>query len=206
MIWKGLFVIIALTLLIAPVEALAQSTVENAGDGGSGSFFDKVLFSVDAGISMPMGDISDFYNTGFVIGVNGFYPWSERLHFGGRIAYNKWGIDDGGWTGSDVDGGSSMMEFMPMARYLFPNKDASSTTFFAQGGLGFYRFSFDVDVTAGGITENYDDSDINMGLCLGGGVILERGSRELIVQPMLNQVFTDGDSSTYISITVGMAF
>ncbi len=185
---------------------MAQFAAAPDQDPGSGSFFDDVVFIVDAGLSMPLGDISDFYNTGFVIGINGFFPWSEKIHFGGRIAFNKWGIDDGGWTGTDIDGSSLMIEFVPMARYLFLNDKASTTTFFAQAGIGLYRFSFDVDVTNDSITQNYDDSDINLGLCFGGGMLLERGNREWIVQPMVNQVFTDGNSSTYLSLTIGMAF
>ena len=203
---KRFIVFVLLFILLAPATAMAQLETTPDQDSGSGSFFDDLVFIVDAGLSMPVGNIADFYNLGFVIGINGFYPWSENLHFGGRIAFNKWGVDDGGWTGSDVDGSSMMIEFVPMARYLFPNDETSRSTFFAQGGIGFYRFSFDVDVTVESVTRTYDDSDINLGFCLGGGMILEKGSREWVIQPMLTQVFTDGDSSTYLSFTFGMAF
>ncbi len=185
---------------------MAQMETAPDQDSGSGSFFDDLVYTVDAGLSMPLGDISDFYNSGFVIGFDAFYPWSEKIHFGGRIAFNKWGVDDGGWTGNDISGSSMMIEFVPMARYLFLNDSASTTTFFTQAGIGFYRFSFDVDVTYESITQNYDDSDINLGLCFGGGMILKKGNREWLIQPMINQVFTDGNSSTYMSITFGMAF
>lgn len=204
---KRIIVSVLLSLILVPTAAMAQFEAVPDQDSESGSFFDDVIWIVDAGLSMPVGDKSDFYNSGFVIGFNMFYPWSERFHYGGRIAFNKWGVDDGGWTGNDIDGSSLIIEFVPMARYLFPNDDASTTTFFAQAGLGFYRFSWDVDVTdAADITHNHDGSDVNLGLCFGGGMILEKGNREWIVQPMLNQVFTDGDSSTYLSITIGMAF
>ena len=203
---KRFIVSVLLFLFLVPAAAMAQLETAPDQDSGSGSFFDDIVCIVDAGLSMPLGDISDFYNSGFVVGFNVFYPWSERFHYGGRIAFNKWGVDDGGWTGTDIDGSSLMIEFVPMARYLFLNDDASTTTFFAQAGLGFYRFSFDVDVTHESETQNFDDSDINLGLCFGGGMILEKGNREWIIQPMLNQVFTDGNSSTYLSITFGMAF
>ncbi len=203
---KTFIVSVLLSILLVPAPAMAQLETAPERDSGSGSFFDDIVFIVDAGLSMPVGNTTDRYNVGFVLGINGFYPWSENLHFGGRIAFNKWGVDDGGWTGSDVDGSAMMIEFVPMTRYLFPNDESSAATFFAQGGIGFYRFSWDVDVTVDDITRKIDDSDFNLGFCLGGGMILEKGSREWVIQPMLNHVFTDGKSSNYLSVTFGMAF
>ncbi len=207
---KGILaVLIMLALLIMPAaDARAQSTVTEVQSTRSESFFDEVIFSIDAGISMPMGDTAKRFSMGFAFGVNGFYPYSGsgNLHFGARIAYNKWGIDEGWGEGTNADGSNSMMEFMPMARYLFPHERAATTTFFGQGGIGFYRFHYNVDYTIGTVKNTADYSEIDLGICFGGGVLLERGGRNWIVQPMINYVFTDGDSSTYLTLTVGMAF
>lgn len=186
--------VLSLAIAISPAAASAES------------FLSDIEWSVDAGLSLPMGDMAELHSIGFVIGFNGFYPYSDALHFGGRIAYNYLGIDDGGWVGSDVDGSSSMMEFVPMVRYLLPSKETSTMSFFLQGGLGFYRYAFDVEATIMDETFNYDDSDTNLGICLGGGLSLDSGGRTFVFQPLINMVFTEGDSSTYITLTAGITF
>lgn len=190
-------------LIILPVaEAGAQT--EAGAEGGS--FFQSLTFSADAGLSMPMGDASELHSMGFVLGVNCFYPYTDAIHIGARIAYNFWGIDDGGWAGNDIDGSSSMMEFVPQVRYLFPSDESSKMSFFGQAGLGFYRYAFDVDATIGDDTYNFDDSDFNLGLCFGGGMKINGGGRTWELRPMLHIVFTEGNSSTYLSLSFGTDF
>ncbi len=182
-----------------------------ASGGAAESLLDKIAFSGDAGISMPLGDADDFYNVGFVVGVNGFYPYSDNIHFGGRVAYNRWGVEDEGW-GENTEGYGSMMEFVPQVRYLFSPSETADKSFFLQGGLGFYRYAYDFEWTGpdlhGGTAEySNDGSEIELGLCLGGGVAVElAGGSELEFKPMINIVFTEGESTKYFTLTVGMAF
>jgi hypothetical protein len=199
---KGYIVAIVLSaLLVMPVSG-----------GRAESFLDEVTFGADAGLSMPMGNSGDLYSMGFVVGVNGFYPYRENILIGGRIAYNRWGIDSGGWVGSNVDGSSSVMEFVPQVRYLFPTEEGKTMSFFGQGGLGFYRYAFNVDVEndlplVGLQKYSYDDSAVNLGLCFGGGALFEQGSgRVWEVRPMIHVVFTEGESTTFLSLTVGTTF
>jgi hypothetical protein len=191
----------ALMLAVVSVVALIPFSGASAQ-----SFFNELNYEVDAGLSMPTGDASDFYNMGFVLGGTAFYPYSDRIHLGMRLAYNRWGIDGGGWLGSNVDGSASMMEFVPQIKYLFPTSETSAMGFFAQGGLGFYRYGYNVDVSYNGIDLSYDDSSFNLGICLGGGVTLDRGGRKWFVRPMYHIVFTEGDSSKYLTLSFGLEF
>jgi hypothetical protein len=171
------------------------------------SIFDDLSFGLDAGFSVPMGDAADYHSMGLVVGLNCFYEYSENFQYGVRFAFNRWGIDDAGWTGDDVDGSSSMMEFIPQVKYIFPRDEMSKFGFFGQGGIGFYRYAFDVDVTVDPLpTVNYNDSDFNLGICLGGGLTIEGGGREWNITPMFNMVFTDNESTTYMTITIGTYF
>jgi hypothetical protein len=190
-------------ILLAVASLLVLSPMSGAR---AESFLSKTLFEVDAGLSMPTGNLSDFYSLGFVIGATGFYPYSDRIHYGFRFAFNKWGIDDGGWRGTDIDGSVSMMEFVPQVRYIFPTAETSKMGFFAQGGIGFYRYAYDVDITYDSDTHTVDGSDFDLGLCLGGGVTLDQGGRTWLITPMYHIVFTEGDSSNYLTLTLGMAF
>ncbi len=190
-------------LLLAVVSLVALIPFSGAS---AQSFINELNYEVDAGLSMPTGDASDFYNMGFVLGGTAFYPYSERIHFGLRLAYNRWGIDDGGWLGSDVDGSVSMMEFVPQVKYIFPTAETSSMGFFLQGGLGFYRYAYNVDVTYMGMTVNNDDSSFNLGICLGGGVTLDKGGRKWFIRPMYHIAFTEGDSAKYLSLSFGLEF
>ncbi|HSG27155.1 MAG TPA: hypothetical protein VLA34_01655 [Candidatus Krumholzibacterium sp.] len=191
---------------ISLITVMLLSLTTAAFGQGEESFFDKLDCSFDAGLSMPMGDASELHSMGFAFGVNCLYPYTDEILIGLRIAYNRWGIDDGGWVGSDVDGSSSMMEFVPQVRYLFPTDANSSFSFFTQAGIGFYRYAFDVDTTVGDVTTNYDDSDFNLGLCLGGGTMFEGAGRTWEIRPMAHIVFTEGNSTTYIGLTAGITF
>ena len=165
---------------------------------------EKIEFNANAGLSMPIGDASDFYSTGICFGLDGFIPYNDNVLFGGRLAYNRWGADDCGWVGIDVDGSGSVMEFIPQVRYLFSHSDSTSNTnrYFCQAGLGLYRFAYDVDI--GNI--NHDDSDLNLGLSLSAGIILyQSASRIWEIRPALNIIFNN-DSTKYFTIMGGFSF
>ncbi len=181
------------------------------GSGRAGSIIDETTFGANVGISFPTGDAGDAYNMGFCLGVHGFYPYRDNIHIGGRFAYNRWGIDDimGGGAGCDADGHGSIIEVLPQVRYLFSRNETSNYGFFALGGLGFYRFGFDYEIDCPGTMADgdYSDSEIKLGLCLGGGVTIgSEGGRIYEVIPVYNIVFTEDSNFTYLAISVGISF
>lgn len=189
---KSVFLLLAV-ILVLPATAMAAEGI-----------MEKIEFNANAGLSMPVGDASDCFNIGICLGIDGFVPYNDNVLFGGRIAYNRWGVDDGGWTGTNINGSGSVMEFLPQVRYLFTRGDSArnTNTFYGQAGLGFYRFSFDVDVGSYDI----DDCDIDLGLSLGGGIIIHQSeSKTWEIRPALNIIFDNG-STKYFTISGGFSF
>ena len=175
-----------------------------AADG----IMERIEFNANAGLSIPLGDASDRFNIGICFGLDGFVPYKDNILFGGRLAYNRWGIDAGGWGADDNDGSGSVMEFIPQVRYLFSRTDSTSSTYsyYCQAGLGLYRFAYDVNVkNIHGIIKNPNDSDLNLGLSLGGGIIIYQSeSRSWEIRPTLNIIFNN-DSTKYFTITGGLS-
>jgi len=96
------------------------------------------------------------------------------------------------------------MEFVPQVRYLSSHSDSTSNTntYFGQAGLGLYRFAYDVDIA----NINHEHSDLNLGLCLGGGIILHQSeTRRWEIRPALNIIFNDG-TTKYFTISGGFSF
>lgn len=177
MIHKSALLMIAI-IIILPASALAADSI-----------MEQIEFNANAGLSMPIGDTGDSYNTGICFGLDGFIPHTDNILLGGRIAYNRWGVDEG-------DGSASIMEFIPQGRYLFSQSDSTGSTnkYFGQAGIGFYRSAFD------------DDSEINLGMRLGGGIIIDQSeSRRWEIKPALNIIFDDG-TSKYFTISGGFSF
>lgn len=168
---------------------------------------DEIIFTPNAGVSMPVGDASDRYNLGICLGLDGLYPYNDHFQFGGRLAFDRWGIDGGGWTGSDVDGSSSIIEIIPEMKYLFNPGTTGGVEVFGLAGLGLYRFAYDVDVTSQGTTKTYDDSELKFGLSVGGGVtIYQTASTVWEVRPTFHVIFTEDTSVKYLSVIAGFSF
>lgn len=181
-----------------------------AAPAAAQSFMDEIEWSVDAGLAMPTGDFGDATNIGFSLGFNGFWAYTEQILIGGRIAYDRWGTDDDiGGRGWDVEGHFSAIEVVPQVRYLITDDPTQRANFFGQGGIGFYRFAYDLEWDSDLTTESYDDDDseIDLGICLGGGVTIDTaGGRSFEIRPMYHIIFTEGDSSSFFALTVGYLF
>ncbi len=158
--------------------------------------------SVNGGIAVPFGDLGDVSGTGYSVGVDGFFKFSERfpnLRFGGRLAYNGFGENDYSGVGEDVSSSASVIEVVPALRYLFlDERPEQRVGFFAQLGAGLYvtRLDFENFVTA------EDDTELDFGVQLGGGVtyrLLDTVSA--VAMPVFN--FTD---KSYMSFSVGFIF
>jgi hypothetical protein len=181
--------------------------------GNTQTFFDETTWSVDGGLSMPTGKAADAANLGFCVGFNGFYNFHPNLLIGARVGYNRWGGDEekyeAGGDAADIDGHRSSFEILPQIRYLILPNEEEPINFFAQGGLGLYRMAYDikVDYKSDELHDfSRDDASFELGICLGGGITLERGGLMYEIRPMYHIVFTEGDSFTYFTVTGGIAF
>jgi len=206
---KRFIVLLIAAAFVLPSMVTAQEAAAGAASGG---ILDRIDYTARGGLSMPFGDMGDMFKMGLCIGIDGFVHYRDNYYIGGSIAYNRWGLDSD-FVGDDAEGSGSMIEFVPKVRYLFDRKEGSNKTFYAQAGAGFYRFAYDyeweTDFGYPGVPEetySADDSEINLGICFGGGIMIHQSeSLTWEVRPEVHIVFAD-DNANYLTITGGFTF
>ena len=194
---KVLFITACIAVLV-----VSSVTVSSAGEAIRG---------LNAGISMPSGDGSEYWNTGFAVGANVFFKASSSMLIGGRIAMNRWTpnedelLSDAGVSGSGVDisGSATIIEFVPAIRFC-PSPDAD-TKFFGHAGLGLFSMSMESTISSMGREITVATSESNLGMSLGGGVVFGSGEgMKFEICPLYHIVFTEVESTKYISLNVGI--
>jgi Outer membrane protein beta-barrel domain len=150
----------------------------------------SVQFGIAAGATIPQGDLSTDFKTGFnVTGIIGFQP--SMIPLGVRIdgAYNQMGAKGGGANAHFTSITGNLV-------YKFP------TTSFAPyliGGAGWYNVA--VSVTGfGTISENH------FGWNAGGGISMPLSGFDTFIEARFNQVKVHGANENFIPITFGIMF
>ncbi|MHB9030254.1 MAG: outer membrane beta-barrel protein [Candidatus Latescibacterota bacterium] len=157
----------------------------------------------DAGVSFvqPTGDFGDSaFEPGFGIGGDVFYslPALPNLGVGGRLAWNRFGVDD-----SVADGGNmSIIEILPSARYSFTPAD-SQFGFFGQAGVGLYHWSSTIETVIGDVEDDGND----FGFAFGAGATGKfSDTMSFMLMPMYHIISTEDTSTTYFSLSFGIMF
>lgn len=175
----------------------------------------KASFTFGGGISNPVGDGSQYWNTGFSIAMNGFGYLSKNILLGGHVAYHRWTPDENelltlvpdigiDW---DISGKATILELVPSVRLLALQPNAQSINVFAQVGFGYYFVNLDATIKASylGMTyqESIEESENKLGVTLGGGIILGRkGGFSLEILPLYRIVFTGDGNTKYFSVSM----
>ena len=196
---KALITVAALLLMSAGVSA----QVEN-----------PISLYVGGAISIPNSpeEFSEAYNTGFHGSVGLGLAVMPSLQVVGKVEYHRFGLDvtqdmeDMGVTG----GHNNMWMYGADARHSF-GLPAAPIKPFLLGGVGFARISAsDLEGTGdlvAGLNELNPDAETNLYLNLGGGVELKTGPMfSFFGQVRYVTVDTDGESSSFIPVTLGLKF
>ncbi|MBN1290565.1 MAG: outer membrane beta-barrel protein [Candidatus Latescibacteria bacterium] len=160
------------------------------------------ILDIDVNLSypMPQGDFADGYKAGFGAGADVFVglPMLSALKLGGRVAYNRFGVED------IVDGGNmSIIEILPSARFEI-SPPMSPVGGFAQLGVGLYNWSSTIEMK--GLPDAEDDG-ADFGICVGAGVKVKiPGSVGLMAMPLYHIIFTEDEKTNYLSLNVGVIF
>ncbi len=185
------------------------------------SYAQEMSFSANGGISKPVGDGSEYWNLGFSVGGNGFYPVSPNISIGGRIAYNKWTPDEDEIIKSvsaidpgikwDISGSATIIEIIPSLRVLASPFINQSVNLFGQLGLGLFLFNLESKVKGTYMGSTYDvsidDSETKVGISIGGGLTIgEKGNAQFEILPLYHIIFTEDESTKYFSVNIGVLF
>ncbi len=178
-----------LSLLALPLSLHAQGESKSVSFGASG------------GLSLPMGDLADGAEAGYSVAGHVFLKpnSASKLGFRGDVAYDSWGAK--GLAGSVADGSLSSLAFAANAMFSLGD-DAAAMKPYLIGGGGMYRTkaSFSVLGFEGSAT------DTNAGIQAGAGFEFKLSGFSTFLEAKFVNVFSEGNSSTYIPITFGVKF
>jgi opacity protein-like surface antigen len=175
-----------------------------------------VSLYVGGAISLPSGpeEFSDAYKTGFHATVGVGLKAMPNMQIVGKVEYHRFALDfdqDPLMAGEDISGGNNnMMMFGADARYSLGLPAAPVKPFFL-GGFGIAHISmseFDGSSTlVTGLNDIQPDAQNKLYYNIGAGVELKTGPAwSLFGQLRYVSVATEGKSSSFVPITLGLKF
>lgn len=155
----------------------------------------KIALGVNAGVALPMGDFGDGYDMGF--GGNGLFVYhaTPNVDVTGSVGYLT-------WSGKDaLDGATfSSVPVLVGGRYLFGKGNFNP---YVAAQLGMHFTTYDVEVMG----FSTSGSDSYFGWNIGAGFLMGVGKNmDLDVNVLYNTISSEGSSSSYLGILVGLLF
>ena len=154
------------------------------------------------GASLPMGDLADGAESGFVVAGHFYLKPEGKTHFvyRGDVSYDRWGVKP--TAGNNVvDGSFTSTGFVVNAMYLSGGEKAGKRPYVI-GGLGFYRTNLKISGSGAGLSSESSD----MGVQVGGGLEFKLSGISTFLEAKYVNVFRQPTSWTYVPITFGLHF
>lgn len=173
------------TLAGAAIAAAAFAPVAQAQDMMMNR---AVRFGVQGGLSMPMGDFGDAFDTGYTIA--GTLDWrTPRVPVGMRF--------DVGYSSYSASGASSFDVHMihGTAAAVITVPTTSTIRPYLLGGVGIYNSGCDGC-----------DGSTDFGLHAGGGLNFNLGTLDTYAEIRYHSVFTEGSNTNFLPIVFGIKF
>lgn len=160
----------------------------------------QAAFNVGGGLTLPLGDFGDVSDMGFhgTAGVS-FQPAS--LPVGIRVdgMYGMFSASED--FAGDADIGTRIISGTANAVYTFQTAETSTFHPYLIGGVGIYNFGLTGDDAPD------VDGNTEFGINAGAGFNFAAGSSlNLFVEGRFHNVFTEGSSTNFIPLTVGLRF
>lgn len=170
----------------------AAGLIAAAAPNAQAQSYNPFQIGASGGIAFPTGDLGNATNTGYNIAlVLGYKPALMPISVRAEAAYNQFGLQGGG-------GNINIPSFTGNLAYELPL--GMSFTPYAIGGVGLYRPSADL---GGGNTGTENDFGWNIG---GGVKIPLSSSFETFIEARYNSVNSNGNTFSFIPVTVGVVF
>jgi opacity protein-like surface antigen len=159
-------------------------------------------FGVSGGASLPIGDVGDFYNTGFnVTGHLLLSPASiPKLGFRADVSFDSWKAKE--ILGVDPD--VSLRNIGVSASAIFKSSNPMSIKPYVLGGLGVHNAK--ASGSFGGTGSGSTESETNVGVQAGGGLEFQLSGFTTFLEAKFVNSFTESKSTTWIPVTFGIRF
>jgi hypothetical protein len=156
-------------------------------------------FSLGGGLTLPLGNFGDAVGTGFHgLAAVGFQPANFPVGIQVDGMYQRLGIDDDPVFG-EVDANIQLIQGTANAVYKFQTSEETKVRPYIIGGVGVYN----VKATGDDVPDNAG-SDTEFGINGGAGFDFVAGAVGVFVEGRFHNVFTEGESTNFIPITVGV--
>ena len=185
----------------------------------------NVSLGIATGISKPTSAGSEYWNIGFNGNGSFFFSLSDYVRIGGRIAYNRWGLNEeevlseleSMSSSDDINGAFSgsidIIEISPLIRILATKKNNRNLHFFGQIGVGYYmldnnvEYNYSLDNASVNSKIVLEMDDNKYGLNFGIGTIIDRQpNMSFEISPNYQIVFTEDELTQYFIINLGVIF
>lgn len=180
-----------------PAFALAAALALSAAPASAG----EIWVGADAGLGVPIGNLSDLASTGYHLGFHGAWYLTEQFGVGGELAWESYGGNDdlekelSALNGEPVEVTLRMIPVLAFAEYRLPGQTSMVPSL--RGGIGLYSMSTEIE----GQTFSNDDGEGKFGLHIGGGLNGEisdtvRWGTDLLYHYILDGAAGDGGEDT----------
>lgn len=160
----------------------------------------SMSFGAMGGLSLPMGNLGDAYDSGYNITGSVYFTPASRFMIRGDVGYESFGGQSIGTVAS-----SDLNMLSATGNLIFPLSSSTAEGTmrpYILGGAGIYRASSDIEVL--GVKKS--SSDTNLGVAFGGGVEFKLAGFSTFAEARFTNVFSDGKSSRWIPLTFGFRF
>ena len=153
-------------------------------------------FSVGGGLTLPLGDFGDGANTGWHgLAAVSFVPNNSPVGIQVDGMYQRFGLDE--FFGDDAN--FRLIQGTANAVYRFQTSEETKIHPYLIGGVGLYNGKVGGDDIVGD-----PESETDFGINAGAGFDFAAGAVALFVEGRFHNVFTEGESTNFIPISVGI--
>ena len=182
--------------LFAAAASLAASV---ALAGSAQAQANPIAFGITAGATKAVGDFSNGVDLGYHAGA--LVQWNgPTLPVGirGDVVYHRFTFKDATDANESITAGTVNLV------WSFPMEAGSQINPYLIGGVGYYHASFSCGSSCG--TGTTSESDNKFGVNGGAGVTIPLSGFSTFIEARYHNVFTDGSSTKFIPISVGIMF
>jgi opacity protein-like surface antigen len=149
----------------------------------------------------------DSMGGGIGFGASYWKGMSPSMAWGAEVSFDNLGSAEysDGTVDNDYKTSGSVFRINPAIRYTFG--PGVGTSFYAQGGAGWYNVSMKQEGTVATFPVNYDDSQSKIGFNVGAGVNFPVApTTKMNVGVQYHSVSTEGESTNYLNFRAGIGF
>lgn len=184
---------------MSAIRSVVLGAVLMASAGTAPAVAQGAEFSLGGGVTLPLSDFGDQAGTGFHgLAAVSFVPSGFPVGIQIDGMFHRVGLNDDFSLGDDVN--SQIIQGTANAVYKFKTSEETKVRPYLIGGVGLYSFK----LTGDDVVDPFGDAETDFGINAGAGFDFKFGSAGLFVEGRFHNVFSEGESTNFIPITVGI--